>query len=785
MYKQVCSLSFILVLLLTLVACGGNNETPATTAPAAPEAIVAAVTSEGITITWEAKSDNEDNFIIYRAEAIPQNISGQALSPNDLIEYAKADQGVTSYTDTAVNPDKEYLYAISSRNSKGESPDPSDLVNLKVTTSTVVQPKPPAGDFRLRVLRNGDGGGAVTSTPAGITCDQQTGGDCNEIFTEGTVVTLTANPDASSKFESWGGACSGTAPSCQITIGSDLADTDGDIGVTVNIRRTGVAIKVEKTGTGTGTVTSSPENINCGTTCTGTWSVTPITVVLKAEPAESSLFTKWTGCPQIEGTKGNFCRITQNEPGSVTVGAEFMLPPPVINSFTVTPEKSRAGEPVTLAWNVTGEGTISLELFQSNTDPDDAPAIDISGKGPIDSIVLNPSLSTTYTLRAITESGSTETGEGDKGDKDVTVSIGDKPEITSFTAEDTTVLAGSAVELSWTVTGTGDVALVLNDGTTDTPVTGTKITIPAVTKDVTYTLKASSAFGEDTSSPLLIDVGVAPVFSVKPKADDDTVVSGTDVTLSWTVTGATKVELSGGELTSPRDVTLPASSKQVKPVSATSPATRTYTVTASNDFGEVAELIAIKIGEAAKITPASFKAAETAINAGEDVDLSWAITGTEPTVVIERTEALAPTVITSIPILEGATTYKDEALIAGVYSYKLVVTNDYGLPASLSLTTPVTVTGEPASITLFEVAEAVLVAGDDAEFEWTVEGTDPVITLTRSSAAGDVVLPILAGATSYTDEDVVAGSYTYTLAATNIYGPPASEVLIVTVGAAP
>lgn len=60
-------------------------------------------------------------------------------------------------------------------------------------------------EFATRTLsitksENG-GGGTVTSIPVGIDC----GTDCVEMFTDTTVVTLTASPDPNSKFTSWSG----------------------------------------------------------------------------------------------------------------------------------------------------------------------------------------------------------------------------------------------------------------------------------------------------------------------------------------------------------------------------------------------------------------------------------------------------------------------------------------------------------------------------------------------------------------------------------------------------
>ncbi len=65
----------------------------------------------------------------------------------------------------------------------------------------------------LNVTKAGTGTGIVTSSPAGINC----GSDCTEVYTAGTVVTLTATPDSSSTFGGWSGACTGTG-TCTITM---------------------------------------------------------------------------------------------------------------------------------------------------------------------------------------------------------------------------------------------------------------------------------------------------------------------------------------------------------------------------------------------------------------------------------------------------------------------------------------------------------------------------------------------------------------------------------------
>jgi len=155
--------------------------------------------------------------------------------------------------------------------------------------------------YTLSVSRTGTGGGTVTSSPVGITC----GATCSASYDSGTVVTLTATPDATSTFTGWSGACTGTG-TCSVTMSAAQS-------VTATFTRIQYTLSVTKVGTGGGTVTSSPAGITCGATCSAAYDSGTV-VTLTATPDATSTFTGWSGACTGTGT----CSVTMSAAQSVT-----------------------------------------------------------------------------------------------------------------------------------------------------------------------------------------------------------------------------------------------------------------------------------------------------------------------------------------------------------------------------------------------------------------------------------------------------------------------------------
>jgi hypothetical protein len=85
--------------------------------------------------------------------------------------------------------------------------------SISMTVSRTISAAFRAIRDQLNVVKNGRGIGTITTDPAGIQC----GDICTYSFRRASSVTLRAVPNGSSRFRTWGGACSGKKQ-CSLTI---------------------------------------------------------------------------------------------------------------------------------------------------------------------------------------------------------------------------------------------------------------------------------------------------------------------------------------------------------------------------------------------------------------------------------------------------------------------------------------------------------------------------------------------------------------------------------------
>jgi hypothetical protein len=213
----------------------------------------------------------------------------------------------------------------------------------------------------LSVNRSGGGAGAVTSTPAGISC----GTDCTEPYPSGTAVTLTATPAAGATFTGWSGDCTGTGP-CTVTMTTNRA-------ATASFASTGLSysLTVTQNGTGGGTVVSVPSGINCGTSCSAAYGAGTV-VTLTATPAGGSVLSGWLGaCAASSGP----CSVTLDANRAVTVTFTRQTtgaPRFTADLVTVSPNPVARGTSTVVAATVTNTGgaaagiIVDLEIYASS-----------------------------------------------------------------------------------------------------------------------------------------------------------------------------------------------------------------------------------------------------------------------------------------------------------------------------------------------------------------------------------------------------------------------------------
>lgn len=149
--------------------------------------------------------------------------------------------------------------------------------------------------------------------------------------------------------------------------------------------------------------------------------------------------------------------------------------PPVIAWLTADPSTASPGDPVTLAWNVSGAASVTL----------DPGAVDVTD---LSELIVEPAATTTYTLLAANPFG--------VASRQVEVRIGQPPLILAFGPDAGLVNAGRSSTLSWVVEAAETLALRgpgLGEGV---PVSGSSgFHVTDVPAGAAYTLVAQNDFG--------------------------------------------------------------------------------------------------------------------------------------------------------------------------------------------------------------------------------------------------------------------------------------------------
>ncbi|MBK9036953.1 MAG: hypothetical protein IPL61_37830 [Myxococcales bacterium] len=383
------------------------------------------------------------------------------------------------------------------------------------------------GTATLTIALAGTSTGTVTSNPAGIDC----GTTCSLSAAIGTMVTLTAAPDAGAAFAGFsGGGCTGTATTCVVTLAAATTVT-----ATFNTAR--YTVTVNLMGNGTGSVSSTPAGISCPGTCTMTVDH-GTSLSLTATAAGGSTFVGWAG--SCVGTGA--CAVTVT--ADTTLTASFAL-----NSSLVVTKAGNGSGTVTSAPAGINCGVDCSEAYTPGTivTLTATPAVGStftgwSGAGctgtGVCTITLNAAqmVTATFTLNqytlTVTKNGTatgTVTGTGINCGADCTEQMNHGSSVTL-----TATAGANATFAGWTgggCTGTGTCTVTVTAATTVTA------TFNLVQRTLTVA-KAGTGTGTVTSSPAGISCG----------ADcTEPYNHGTSVTLTATAAaGSTFAGWSGG-----------------------------------------------------------------------------------------------------------------------------------------------------------------------------------------------------------------------------------------------
>jgi hypothetical protein len=215
-----------------------------------------------------------------------------------------------------------------------------------------------AATTKVRVSVAGNGTGTVHGDGGVLTCPAASR-DCTLSARNGTVVTLTAEAKAGSRFRGWSGDCDGRG-ACTITV-------DGQGAVTATFRRTEkppqkqhreraevvptpklATLRVDHQGSGAGIV-ATDDGAACSADC-----VVEVDrgeqVTLTADPAADALFNRWTGPASC--TTESVCRVLVTD--DMTVAAQFSDAPGDHNDPGESPKR------YDLTVTADGPGTIDV-----------------------------------------------------------------------------------------------------------------------------------------------------------------------------------------------------------------------------------------------------------------------------------------------------------------------------------------------------------------------------------------------------------------------------------------
>lgn len=173
----------------------------------------------------------------------------------------------------------------------------------------------PVSNENLAVSIDGLSLGSVVSNLPGIDC----GNDCFHAFPTGARITLTATPSADARFVNWAGDCTGTRPTCTLSMDQARSTTARFEDTRANEVR-----NLSLTVVGPGSLLVNPTGTACSDLCVSQFDIGSRVTLTAASPANSS-FSGWGGACESAQT-ARTCEVTLNQATAVTATFQASAP---------------------------------------------------------------------------------------------------------------------------------------------------------------------------------------------------------------------------------------------------------------------------------------------------------------------------------------------------------------------------------------------------------------------------------------------------------------------------